>query len=331
MAVPGNFSHFDTGSEEFIELKCKPCKDDGKCTVASGICRQCKENMCITCFGHHRKARFCKDHVMADKAEITDVDNRVFGDLEHCPHHLNELIKFYCPEHDQVGCGDCMILGHKMCRVDYIPDKAKEFEGSRELDYFTKDIRSCCERLNHFPSAIQRKRGMVEKVYDDFISETESFKTEILEHVNILATKICAQAADIKSQNMKCLEELEKESNAISQEVSNIKETLEAQRNQPNKLFVTTMLNKERLKTFEQSIKSLENRNRIDTYTFKRHVQLENAIKTSCMLDYINGNQNEDQVGKCLVYSHFFLCPVRSKHILFGLSICHKNLTVAIK
>ena len=109
---------------------CQPCSDDGESVEADGFCQNCQEYLCGTCIKHHRKVILSKHHTILDKANMpTNVAPQGIKQLctETCHQHKLELIKYYCKDHDVVGCRNCMVIDHKTCEVDFIPDIAEEF------------------------------------------------------------------------------------------------------------------------------------------------------------------------------------------------------------
>ncbi|XP_045184587.2 uncharacterized protein LOC123542696 [Mercenaria mercenaria] len=289
----------EQGSKGYIENVCKPCEDDCKNTAADGWCRQCEEYMCSTCFRHHRKGKFCKDHELLDHRNSGSVPQKASASdkgLEKCRQHFKKLIKFYCPTHGQVGCGDCMVLEHKACNVVYIPDKAIIFKDSKEFENVLKDIESCSNQIEECLSSIQTNRKVTETVYEQFIEDAEAFRDEIVNHVNKLTSDICNQVADIKSNNDDSLSMLEKEALVIRHEISSTKEMLESQRNQPNKLFVTSIQLQQKLRSIKKKMDATEDQNKAEAYNFKRSEQIESAMVKCNLIGLIQRSTSCDEV-----------------------------------
>ncbi|XP_045183206.2 uncharacterized protein LOC123541717 [Mercenaria mercenaria] len=281
MDVPGRKFLYEQGSEEFVDIPCKPCEDEGKYTASNGLCQECEENMCSTCFRHHKKGKFCKDHVLLDHRYGGSIQKGAGASdegLEKCQQHLKELIKFYCPTHEQVGCGDCMILEHKPCKVEYIPEKATNFKDSKSFESVVKDVKGCNNQSQECLSAIQLNRNVAETVHAKFIDDAEAFRDEIVNHVNKLTADICAQATDIKSKNIIVFGKLEKEATDISHEIISMEETLQSQQDQPNKLFVASVQIKQKLKSLKEKLDENKKKNETTEYSFQRDNQLKNAV-----------------------------------------------------
>ncbi|XP_053388139.1 E3 ubiquitin-protein ligase TRIM33-like isoform X4 [Mercenaria mercenaria] len=290
MAVSGRKNTYGLGSEEYVKISCKPCKDDGKNTAANGWCQECDENMCSTCFKHHRKGKFCKDHVLLDhgcsgsaKTNTSAPDD----DMEKCLEHCKELVKFYCQTHDQVGCGDCMILEHRSCKVEYISDKTKAFKDSKELRDVEKDVENCSIQIQECLSAIQTNRNATETVHAKFICDLEAFWDEIVKNINRLTADMRDQATDIKTKDASAIGQIEQEAFDIKTEISSMEETLQSHKNQPNRLFAATVLLRNKLKNTKRKIAEIEKKNRTEEYVFLRDSNIESAMVKSSAVGLI--------------------------------------------
>jgi hypothetical protein len=115
---------------------CEPCQITGKCTQSDGYCKDCEENMCTKCFQNHATGKLCRNHVMSPLGQgILDGKDRERSN-EKCKTHTSEYIKYYCPKHDMVTCGDCNVADHHGCKMEFISIVSKRFENSSEF----KDI-----------------------------------------------------------------------------------------------------------------------------------------------------------------------------------------------
>ncbi|XP_060589368.1 transcription intermediary factor 1-alpha-like [Ruditapes philippinarum] len=118
-----------SGSSQSCKV-CQPCKADGESLEADGFCQNCQEYLCKTCIKYHRKVTVSKHHTILDKATMPkNVEPQIVKRLctETCEKHKLKIIKYFCSDHDTVGCGNCMVIDHKACHVEFIPDIADEF------------------------------------------------------------------------------------------------------------------------------------------------------------------------------------------------------------
>ncbi|XP_013408630.1 E3 ubiquitin-protein ligase TRIM71-like [Lingula anatina] len=82
---------------------CDVCPEDNK-SPATSVCLDCKELMCSTCAGCHKRTRILKEHKLQElPAAVTD----------KCQVHPSIYLKSYCPQCDVLVCERCMVDTHK--------------------------------------------------------------------------------------------------------------------------------------------------------------------------------------------------------------------------
>ncbi|XP_060590478.1 E3 ubiquitin-protein ligase TRIM33-like [Ruditapes philippinarum] len=113
---------------------CQPCECDGDTIEAEAFCETCNEFICSPCLKVHRKLAVSKNHVIKSKDEMPiSREKQKDPCTELCSVHHTEIIKFYCEDHNSVGCGDCMVLSHKTCSVKLVSDVSDNYDTCEEL------------------------------------------------------------------------------------------------------------------------------------------------------------------------------------------------------
>ncbi|WAR12479.1 hypothetical protein MAR_026659 [Mya arenaria] len=87
------------------------------------------------------------------------------------------MIKFYCPTISDLGCGDCVVIGHRSCKVDYIADVSKDFTNGREF----RELEPSIKREEDLISGCISKKellGNIQKVKTDDESVLTELKTD---------------------------------------------------------------------------------------------------------------------------------------------------------
>ncbi|XP_053388031.1 uncharacterized protein LOC123541731 [Mercenaria mercenaria] len=259
-------------------LLCKPCEESELSTRADGLCRECGEHMCKSCFDTHKKWKLNRGHTLTSSDEtVTEKENA--EDLEKCEQHFSELIKFYCPQHEQVGCGDCMILEHKACKVEYIRDKARVFKSSQEFETLVQGAEKYLSEAKEISSSIKKNKIQALDINEKFLKDVNMFKEELITHVNKMTNVILKQGENIRVKDMKSMDVLEKENEDLIIEISRLTEMFESQIDQPQKLFVSSVLQKPKLNQLREQLDSIQGRNKIESYEFQRNDNLERSVK----------------------------------------------------
>ena len=270
-----------SGKKEFSENKnvfCDSCRDQDILKQADGYCGECEEYMCQTCFDTHRKFRLNRGHTFTNP-DIAQGKRKDIADLEKCDEHYNDLIKFYCPQHEKVGCGDCMILHHKTCKVEYIRDRAKTFKDSGDFKALRENAKVSHDQVNRLCDSIQENKTQIKETYDNFVSDINIFKEEIIAHVNKMTNAMLKQGKDKMTSDMKKMLKLEEESKTLMNELSRLMETIDAHVDKPNKLFVNSITQKPLLEQLNHQLGSLKRQNMIEKYEFRRDEGMERLVK----------------------------------------------------
>lgn len=265
-------------------IYCKPCGDDTKRVPANGLCRDCEEHMCIACFGNHRKYKMCKDHVLLDiNATVKAIDEGVKteDDYEECALHDCEAVKFYCPTHDQVGCGDCIILQHKTCDVKYIRDIANTIKDSKEGEELVQQVKHCQTAAELCSISIKESKVQIEDTNIGFIAEIRSIRGEINEHLDELEKSLFQKATDLKSRDEQHIAALEDECEDISTDLKRMDNALNTQSNDPKKQFVGVVQCRHALKGIDQRLRIINTKNKINIYRFYGDKDIQKVL-TEC-------------------------------------------------
>jgi len=89
---------------------------------------------------------------------------------EYCAEHPSELIKYYCPDHKSVHCGDCIVLSNHTCKMETLPDAARGFKNSNEYQIFKTKIEDIYKNASKFKTEMVNSAITVSKL------ETQSKK-----------------------------------------------------------------------------------------------------------------------------------------------------------
>ncbi|KAL4240084.1 Transcription intermediary factor 1-alpha [Mactra antiquata] len=115
--------HSSDADEQF----CQPCETEGMMIAANGYCQNCEEFFCVQCMKDHSRQTISKDHTILKKDKMpkcTGVEDP--QPYVMCDKHQTVGVKFYCLDHDIVGCSECIVNEHGVCyhneRVKLVSD-----------------------------------------------------------------------------------------------------------------------------------------------------------------------------------------------------------------
>ncbi|XP_045174683.2 uncharacterized protein LOC123535978 [Mercenaria mercenaria] len=268
MAVPGRKTSdladsMLKGSGEDFDHKCDPCLTDDQHVEAHGFCVNCHEYLCRNCFKFHQRTKALKHHELLDKVSMakkgvsTAVSTtEVF--TERCMTHENEVIKFFCPTHEALGCTDCITMDHRACKIDYIPDKCADIGDSEEYRDIMKKLDRKVKEAEDVRNKAEVREKEIDAQYQSVLNDIAKFRKEINDRLDQLQTKITEVANKRKSQDKQIVKEAVDTCTNISSDVKKLQTSLQDSKssNQNGQLYITIKRAKSKIKSDE--IKMME-------------------------------------------------------------------------
>ncbi|XP_060562321.1 uncharacterized protein LOC132721951 [Ruditapes philippinarum] len=273
---------------------CKPCEKRKATTYSDGSCLQCEEYMCQICFDTHKQWKSNQEHKLV--ASVVATSNRKTPEFDKCTKHLNEDIKFVCPEHDQVGCGDCMIFSHKPCKVEYILEHIDGYKDSKEFKMLQKEIETYDSEAKTISGSIKRNKDYIKDVNKKFALDVIIFRDEMIAHITKLSDAMLKYGDDIMAADMKKIENLEEENKRLVDETNGMRDTLQSEVDQLYKLFISSLSYKQNLHLVRDQLERIKANNKIETYDFMPDLNLEHLMKTCKQLGVLH-KSNESVVA----------------------------------
>ncbi|XP_060568724.1 transcription intermediary factor 1-alpha-like isoform X2 [Ruditapes philippinarum] len=274
---------------------CKPCEQLKTSTFSDGFCSQCAEEMCQRCFDTHKQFKLNRGHILVQSVEAKSKCKET-PTFDNCTKHLNEEIKFFCPEHDQVGCGDCMVISHKTCKVKYILEHIDGYKDSKEFKKLKKDIEKYDGEAKAMLGRIRSNKDHVKDVNKKFAFEVNSFRDELIAHFTKLSDAMLKYGDDIMAADVEKIENLEKQNKGLVDETNDMKETLQSEADQPYKLFLSSLSYRQNLHLVRDQLERIKANNTIETNDFMPDCNLEKLMKTCKQLGVLH-KPNESGAG----------------------------------
>ncbi|XP_053384893.1 uncharacterized protein LOC123537200 isoform X4 [Mercenaria mercenaria] len=271
------------GSAEDFDNSCEPCLFVGQHVGAHGFCVKCQEYLCKNCFECHKKTKATRNHQLLDKDNVgkhatTSKDSDEC--TEKCSEHKKEMIKFFCPTHKALGCNDCVILDHRTCNIDYIPDKCSDIGDSEEYMDIMKKLKEKMKEAEDILKKAEVRDKEIDKCHAGIIKEILNFRKEINERLDQLQQDIQKDVDKKKANDKKIIQKVVDECASISTEVKNLQSSLQAYRSarQNGQLYINIKRAECKIKSDEVK-KADEHLAKSDMqYSFERNTDLKNML-----------------------------------------------------
>jgi len=264
-------------SSSVVEL-CQPCADAGNNVMGVKFCSVCKEWLCSTCTDFHRRLKALKHHTLYDKdalpVAVQDIEQE--NKTKNCKTHPNELIKYVCPAHKTLQCGDC--AASSTCSMDKISNVCKDIRNDEEFKKLKTNIGTLMSEASVLESsANEMKTSAVEKGARD-VAEVERFEQIIIEkiksHSRSIKDDINIAISESKYQ-IECVIDRCNEIRLVGEQLSNeFDESIEHN----SEVFISFVQVKPVLQSTFDELAAAKDQSKQKSYRFKKSVELENAL-----------------------------------------------------
>ncbi|XP_060604279.1 uncharacterized protein LOC132757108 [Ruditapes philippinarum] len=263
---------FDSNINHF----CDPCKTDGQNVKARGYCEDCQEYLCSSCFSSHRKTKASKHHKLHERSDATNTS--ILDDK--CPFHNTEIVKFFCPRHEELGCHDCMVLKHRTCDLDYIPDTCKGIADSKEYDDTLKMLELKLQAAGNLEREISDKTTEADECFNQALKDIDDFEYRIINRIKEMKTKAVENAKQINESNKRALKTRHEDCSKMLSDVKQLQASLKDNKTSGKEREIYIAVKKAKSLAVDEIRTEVltEIRKLKTTYTFKRNEEMEYAL-----------------------------------------------------
>lgn len=261
------------------DILCQPCLSEDENIPAESYCSTCEEFICSSCLRVHRKLSVTKHHVIKSKDEmpLTVTPKDPCSDL--CDSHKTEIIKFYCSYHNEVGCGDCMVLNHKACSVMLVSNVSSNFDKSKELNQIKITIEQVVQEIMSLKQVIKTNLKDVAEINVTTIRAIKKFRKEINSYLDKAEAELLMEIETLKNKDTSMQKKLQEECDSLEKEIEDIQNKLEANSDKINQLFVSAKQAQKTLKECQTSVERIGCECRIHDFKFEPAEDLKNILK----------------------------------------------------
>lgn len=238
-------------------ILCQPCHGDGDSVQAEGYCETCNEYLCTSCMKVHQKLSATKNHVIKSKQGMPKVPAQTDPCTDPCAIHKTEIVKFYCKDHDSVGCGNCMVLDHKSCKVLLVSDVSSNYGLSEELQAVRNKIEALAKEISSCKHDIKDNLKAADEMKATVIEEIKKFRKELNCYLDQAEEQLLQTVTEIKTVNVSLHKKLQDECVAMANEIKEFQSKLNQYSSKMNMLFITSKLAQKMLKTSQESVKAI--------------------------------------------------------------------------
>ena len=277
------------GSSDDGELYCEICADTGGEFIVHGYCTNCNEYMCKNCFDYHRKPKPTRNHVLLLRNAMPKPTERPISapqpDMctELCKKHPSEIAAFYCQTHDDFFCNSCAATTHRTCEFLYIPDAAKDFAKSTELEKTFSDLNAISKSCEENSDRSEKNSAKSDNMLSAAKKNVETYIENVQRMLREKAEKIYTKMDEINNDN--------------KENMTNVSDTCKTTRSKSEEL--------------KQNLQNLQDK-KLFCQLYTESKKASNAIRELDLIVTNAGNENKIQDYKCQCDKRLFQLATNS-------------------
>ena len=275
-------------------VHCDPCLLLIRSTRADYYCVDCDEFFCGNCCSVHKMSKLSRNHKLLTGDEIP-TQKLTVEEENICSKHNGKMLEYYCLVHKNFFCTLCVTQEHKNCSIEYINDIATGFETSSEYRILTEKIASLLQQLKGLKQLSTRNCQDLQIVYSKFVSDIQSFRSEINNLLDSMETCILKEAQDVKEFDMKAAQTVSTACDTVTTDVGEILSNLQIYKSykQQRQLVISAKKAETQICEFEKKMADLSSQNIIRKYIFHKNQKLLNSLQCMCSLGILVDREKE--------------------------------------
>jgi len=250
---------------------------------ASAYCVDCRIYLCPSCESQHKKYPTFKDHRLLTGQKMPSFFPTRHGtsrdDLNKCPDHQKEEIKFLCTDHDTLCCDICNTLFHNGCKLKRCSDICKDYTKSTDYKNQTVNFNStetitinCLQDIdNCFKKVNQLSSSQVEKL--------RKFKALIIAYLDQREKELLHEIQLTRDQDLATLKQLQTSATAIKSELSKALTNVKMHEDNSNDLFIATKRAQSLVNKLKSALQDITSKTKYREYDLQRDPLVETLLK----------------------------------------------------
>ncbi|XP_052811574.1 uncharacterized protein LOC128239129 [Mya arenaria] len=275
---------------------CQPCYQDGETLQAEAYCTVCKEGLCVACVQFHKKQHMSKYHVLLDKRCMPTkmgVQSDAQLSTEPCDIHPEELIKYFCPTHQSLNCGHCLVTEHRDCRVDIIVEISEAYKDGQEYEDINKSIVQLIKGIKACGADVKTSLQFITKQSEDELSKLREYRDKVNTYFNEREQSLLNIIEKIKTMDQTLLNSLQSKCDSMKGKVENIRSNLKLHESNTTQLFIQAKRAKKQVKSLLEALADINKEMIIHNYKFRKDSVTERLLESSTGLGTVDEIKSE--------------------------------------
>ena len=153
---------------------CDPCHSSNVVNTSVSWCMECEEELCFECAEYHTKLKIARNHRVVDLKLKTSYSALLKKFSLVCEQHKDCEVEYFCVDHDELCCCDCLSKTHKSCVNTMSLDSASK--GAKQSKLFSECQEELTSVSQTYKSILKYREENVNGIKDDKKKIKENMK-----------------------------------------------------------------------------------------------------------------------------------------------------------
>jgi len=284
---------------------CDLCAEGDENIPAETYCPVCDEYLCTPCATTHQRSRLTRNHKLVDKESMPrkrlEKDQEYVS--EYCKDHPRELVKYYCPIHGDLLCGDCIVTNNHTCKMEVIANVSKGYGNSAEFKQHVQKLQTITDKISKTKHEIDLKAVSTEDSKKQSVKQVRTFQAELINAINKMSDEITTDIESKAQETHAILSNLKTTSKTGELEVYSVTNVIENCKGNDVLLFIAIHRTKEIATNVSNKIDEVEDALEIvPQYKFIENAEATTLFKTSSGIGHykqaLQSGAHTDKHGK---------------------------------
>jgi len=263
---------------------CDLCAEGDENIPAETYCTVCNEFMCTPCATVHQRSRSSRNHKLVDIESMPRKRSEKSQEnvSEYCKEHPRELVKYYCPTHGDLLCGDCIVKNNHTCKMEVIADVSKGYGNSTEFKQHEVKLKTITDRISKTKHEIDLTAVSIDEAKKQSVKQVRKFQAELINAINKMSDEITTDIESKAQTTHAILSNLKTTSKTGELEVHSMTNVIENCKGNDVLLFIATHRTKDIAKNVSNKIDEVENAlESVPQYKFTENVETKTLLRNS--------------------------------------------------
>ena len=183
---------------------CDPCQSRNIVNTSVSWCMECEEELCSECAEYHTNLKMARNHHVVDLKLKKSYSALLKKPSLVCEQHKDCQVEYFCVDHDELCCRDCLAKTHKSCVNTMSLDSASK--GAKHSQLFSDSQEQLTSINQTYKSILKYREENVSGIKDDkqrIKENMKKIKEKLIQRINQVEKELTIKLDLLVQENTK--------------------------------------------------------------------------------------------------------------------------------